>query len=294
LHEPQFCVLDNVTYALLDDKLYQLSSTVKGSDDLSTAQLVNIPPFDSRPPFQCILPYSSSMLILTGNRPFETEDTIAQCEELRLSSDHEIDLPAQKTITGHEEEAEICDLCLQTRHVKTCWRCYDCGTQELFSEGPGYFNVCLRCLEHGKWCRDVSHHLSKSKKGTEMLKWRATHVVVSVNFSSDEPLVTTVFQNRLLCKASGVPCLDLERREIIWPVDATILKIHLATGASNVSEAVKEDSVHWVQEMVTLKQRIKDEVESGGPIVSRGISKHFDSSRWKDGICPTCVSSLAD
>jgi hypothetical protein len=289
---PIFCVLDKVKYALVEDKLYQLTGTMNESDDLSAARVIDLPPCESRPPFQWMLPYSNSMLILLGSRPFEMEDRIKRCDELGALSGHEIELPAVLQITTSEgHEMQLCNLCLQARSVKTCWRCYDCGIQGPFSEGC--FNVCLRCLQHGSWCRDVSHRRSRSKKGTEILEWKATHFIAAVDCSGDEPFVKTLFQNRLISKASGEPTIDMEREEIIWPVDGTLLKLHVVTGASKVSKVGKEDSRQLEQVLVTLEQRVKDEVEAAAHILPRRIGKHFDSSRWKDGLCFTCVSSLA-
>jgi hypothetical protein len=213
---PIFCVLDKVKYALVEDKLYHLTGTMDESDDLSAARVIDLPPCESRPPFQWMLPYSNSMLILLGSRPFEIEDRIKQCDELGALSGHEIDLPAVLQITtskGHE--MQLCNLCLQARLVKTCWRCYDCGIQGPFSEGC--FNVCLRCLQHGSWCRDVSHRLSRSKKGTEMLECKATHCIAAVDCSGDEPFVKTLFQNRLISKTTHWRLKSVESGEGRFP-----------------------------------------------------------------------------
>jgi hypothetical protein len=63
---PIFCVLDKVKYALVEDELPQLIGTMNESDDLNTARVIDIPPCESRPPFQWMLLYSKSMLILTS------------------------------------------------------------------------------------------------------------------------------------------------------------------------------------------------------------------------------------
>jgi hypothetical protein len=145
-------------------------------------------------------------LILAGSHPFEIEDETAQCKKELPVSDHEIDLQVRPQIANSDKPStKICDLCLQSRPAEICWSCYDCVLQGPLAQGC--VDICLRCLQHGRWCRDVSHRLSDSAESTKNWQWKATHVIVSVDFSTVEPVVKTIFQDKLASQISREPSI---------------------------------------------------------------------------------------